>query len=312
MNPIKITVDENNINTLSKSFDELFIGKIIITEIQNTHPYRKIRCDAICDGCGKTVNMYVNSYYIHTKNNGEYLCSECAKKRKEEHLLKLYGVTNVTYIPEVREKARNTNLERYGYVTPSKNEEVAAKRRATNIEKYGVECTLSNEEVWKKRNETCIKRYGTANVLCNRNIFAKALESRIENQNGIFSNGIPTSKQQLHFYDLFGGELNKLIRGYFVDIMFSNSIFFEYNGGGHDLGVKLGYLTREQFEEKERIRDNVLIGLGLKKFCIESQTDILDSDETLLNLKNKAEEALLHTEAVCFCYNMDTKEIKIY
>ena len=312
MNPIKITVNENNINTLSKSFDDLFVGKIIVTEIQNTHPYRKIKCDVICDGCGKIVNIYVNSYYIHTKNNGEYLCSECAKKRKEEHLLKLYGVTNVTYIPEVREKARNTNLERYGYVTPSKNEEVASKRRATNIEKYGVECTLSNEEIRQKRDKTCIEKYGTANVLSNKEIFAKALEKRLKNESGIFSDGVPTSKQQLHFYDLFGGELNKLINGYFVDIMLSNSIFFEYNGGGHDLSVKLGNLTQEQFNNREQERDGVLFGLGLKKFCIESCTDILDSDGILLDLKNKAEEVLLNTSSVCFCYNMDTKETKIY
>lgn len=267
MNLIKIIVDKTNISKLSKDFINLNVGEIITENIYNVRPYRNIRCNVVCDRCGMEVNMYVNSYYIHIKNNGEYLCSKCAQKRKEEHLLQKYGVTNVTYISEVRNKTINTNIEKYGYTTPAKNAEVISKKKQTNINKYGVECTLSNLDVRKKRDDTCIEKYGTANVLENREIFAKALSSRLENEKGLFSDGVPTSKQQKHFYDLYGGELNKNVRGYFVDIMLTDFIFFEYNGSGHDLSVKLGKITREQFNNREYCRDKYLINAGFKNFA---------------------------------------------
>ena len=60
----------------------------------------------------------------------------------------------------VREKIRQTNLEKYGEECVLNIPEVQEKRRKTCLEKYGYECSLKNEEVRQKSRETCREKYG--------------------------------------------------------------------------------------------------------------------------------------------------------
>ena len=58
-----------------------------------------------------------------------------------------------------------------------------------------------------------------------------------------------TSKQQLYIHSLLGGELNYCTGKCFLDIAFlDEKIYLEYDGGGHDLSVKLGNMSKEEFE----------------------------------------------------------------
>lgn len=72
----------------------------------------------------------------------------------------LKGKDNPFAWPEVKEKIRQTNLERYGAVNPQQSPEVRAKTQATNLEKYGVEETLAAPEVREKIAATNEERYG--------------------------------------------------------------------------------------------------------------------------------------------------------
>ena len=85
--------------------------------------------------------------------------------------------------------------------------------------------------------------------------------------------------------DLYSGILNYPISYYNADIYLSNDNFvIEYDGGGHDLNVRLGHLTQNEFNQKEIIRDNIIKRNGYKQMKIISSTDKLPSDDVLLKM----------------------------
>ena len=63
-----------------------------------------------------------------------------------------------------------------------------------------------------------------------------------------------TSRQQLYLHSLYGGELNYPIKYYSADICFPEEKFeIEVDCGGHDLNVKTGRMTQEEFDKREII-----------------------------------------------------------
>lgn len=91
-------------------------------------------------------------------------------------------------------------------------------------------------------------------------------------------------------------------------------IFFEYDGGGHNLRVKFGEITQEEFNRRERERTSFLKKRGLKEFRIidSSKKGNLPSVEKLLDIKKKAFKILNYTENTTYIYNLDNNTETYY
>lgn len=114
----------------------------------------------------------------------------------------------------------------------------------------------------KKTILTCQEKYGVDHPMQDYKIHKKSVEGHINNfgkarKDFIFINGIPISKvQQRICNELQGFELNYLEDGYYYDMFNSKTnLVIEYNGKGHDLQVRLGKITKEEFEKREEIRN---------------------------------------------------------
>lgn len=100
-----------------------------------------------------------------------------------------------------------------------------------------------------------------------------------------------TSRQQLYLHSLFGGELNYPIKYYSADICFPEEKFeIEVDCGGHDLNVKTGKLTQEEFDKREIIRNDLIKKEGYKQMRIISIKDKLPSDTVLLRMLKESRE----------------------
>jgi very-short-patch-repair endonuclease len=98
-------------------------------------------------------------------------------------------------------------------------------------------------------------------------------------------NNAPVSIQQKYIHSLFGGELNYQEGKSSLDIAFPNEkIYVEYDGGGHDLSVKLKSKTQKEFDEKEKRRRYALYRRGWKEIRIISRTDKLPTDIVLCQI----------------------------
>lgn len=134
--------------------------------------------------------------------------------------------------------------------------------------------------MFKKREETHMIRFGTHTLFTTERVRRKARLGKLR------IGGVYASKQQNYIAKITGGKINVLIGMYVVDVLLKNNIIIEYDGGGHDLVVKLGGLTEDQFNERERFRENYLIEKGYKIVRIVSPLDFLPSANKLIELIN--------------------------
>ena len=63
----------------------------------------------------------------------------------------------------VKEKSKQTILERYGVENAFQSEQIKDKIKQTNLEKYGVENVTQTKEVRNKMKKTCLEKYGSEN-----------------------------------------------------------------------------------------------------------------------------------------------------
>lgn len=203
---------------------------------------------------------------------------ECYEKMKQTNMEK-YGVEHVSQTDEVKQKVVQTSLEKYGVPNPLMSKEVQEKVKATNLEKYGVESILVLPEFHEHSRNVDIERYGVYHHLQNPEILAKQKET-------FHKNGTcPTSIQQIYLYNLYGGDMNYPVKHYNVDIYLpDDNLAIEYDGGGHDLNIKLGSLTPDEFNRKEIIRSSVIKHEGYKQMHIISSKDLIPFDTTLLQM----------------------------
>lgn len=237
-----------------------------------------------------------------------YLKTEEYRNRLKEIMQSKYGVSHYSKTQEYKEKWNKTCAEKYGenfrkqfmdkamktfsdktgYDYPSQSPEVREKMIQSCICHYGVENPQLSDEIRSQTEKTCKERYGYFTPLQSPEIKEKI--SKTSYKNGT----IPTSRQQLYVFNLYKSldcstELNYSINHYNADICFpKEKITIEVDFGGHNLSVKTGQITQEEFDKKEIIRNSIIKREGYKSIHIISTSDKLPSDSILLQMLQDA------------------------
>lgn len=133
----------------------------------------KTYCDYCLEDGKKTV---INIPYYRYLKSREIIekdcCKDCISKKTRESNIKVYGVENTFQLDEVKEKSKNTQIEKYGELY-SKTKERKEKIKRTNLEKYGVENPMQSEKIKEKVKNTNLERYGVENVFQSQEIKEK-------------------------------------------------------------------------------------------------------------------------------------------
>ena len=227
------------------------------------------------------------------------MSDESVAKRKNT-LLEKYGVDNPMKSSEIQEKTKKTDLEKYGVPFHIISEEVKEKSNNTVCERYGNRSLMSlSPEVIQKKEETNLQRYGVIHVFQNQDIREKGRKTMYEN--GDLST--PCSTQQKFLHEILGGYLNYPVGPYSLDIYLEEkNIGIEYDGGGHNLGVKIGRITQEQFNIKEEKRQNFFLQNNIPIIRFVSPKDRIPEKEELLCIFQQCEEKIHNGEKIVVIY----------
>ena len=129
----------------------------------------------------------------------------------------------------------------------------------------------------------CLVIYGVDNPMKNKEVSAKVRETLFKNGNA------PKSKQQIYVHQLIGGEINYPYYNASLDVAFpEEKLYVECDFGGHWLSIKLGSLTQDEFDKKQRNRWYSLYRSGWKSVNIISRHDNLPSDQIILEILSYA------------------------
>lgn len=146
--------------------------------------FNQINHAPVCEMCGKPTK-YVN----FNKGYKKFCSRECSEssperiKRTLSTVKTKYEVSNISQIPgvnkkvkdthlkkyggigfaskELAEKTAQTNLERYGDIIPMRTDNIKKKVQQTNLERYGVNWAGASEQIQQKIQQTNLERYGS-------------------------------------------------------------------------------------------------------------------------------------------------------
>lgn len=218
------------------------------------------------------------------ENYGEDVTSpfqiESVKKKIKATCREHLGVDCPLKSDSIKDKIKATNVEKYGSENPFGSKKIQKKIKETMMTNHGVEHALQNKEIQNRMKATCKERYGNENYLASDDFKNKTRD--IWSFNG---HDGPCSRQQKYLANLVNGKINAVVAGYWADIVLENEkIDVEYDGGGHNLCVMRKQCTQEEFDAKEKIREESICKKGYKIIRIISKQDNLPSDEIILNL----------------------------
>lgn len=309
---------------ISKGYTYTKHNDVFLVKVEDLTKSNNNEIQCICDYCGEIVYKR----YGQAIKQEKHCCNKCkglkivetnlkrygvrstaqlkeTQEKYKQTCLKKYGVENAFQNKKIREKYKQTNLNRYGVESHLYLKEMQEKRKQTMENKYGVQYTAQSKELRQKMKQTNLKKYNVEHAMQNKKIKEKQLQTLYENGTA------PCSKQQRYLCELFNGELNYLIDSFLLDIAFINDkLYIEYDGGGHDLQVKLGTITEKEFKQKEIVRGNILKNKGWKVIRIISNKDKLLQNEDLLKLFNHCKNFLLTTNHTWIYIDIDKMTIK--
>ena len=222
-----------------------------------------------CDNCGKDFKKP----YGNLRDKTKHYCKECRMTMIKHTIKEKYNVSCVSKLKIVQDKIKKTNLEKYGCKHPMQNKDVLKKQQMTNKKRYGYITPLLNTQV-------------------NPHTYQKF------------------SYMQKHICELVYGILNYYEHGFYIDVaLVKEHIAIEYDGGGHNLSVKLGSITEEEFKKKEIQRSIILQRNGWKIIRIINTYDKLLLDKDIIAYINISKKYLLTTIHHWIYINFDNQQI---
>ena len=119
----------------------------------------------------------------HIKQNNMRMTDEEKKEKQHQRELKMiehYGVRNPFQLESVKEKIKQTNLEKYGVEYVQQSDFIKQKFKTTCINKYGVDNPAKTKQAKDKMKNTCMERYGVEYSFQSENNKEKSKQTWIE------------------------------------------------------------------------------------------------------------------------------------
>lgn len=285
----KVKIGHQNIKHYKNlGYESINYGDKIEVDITHVPKHSETKVLVECDFCKENIiTMTYDRYNTTMDKSGTCACKDCVPIKTRETVRRKYNVDHVAQLESVKNKKKETCLAR-----------------------YNAECAMQNSDIQKSIRENMMKKYGVE-------YYSQTLELKEKRAQSFYSNGTaPTSRQQLYIYELYNmngeAEINYPISKYNVDICFlKEKLIVEIDFGGHNLEVKFGCVTQDEFDQKEIIRNNIIKRRGYKMMRIISSKDYLPSDEILLQMLSQAKEYFSnYPEHSWIEFNIDTSTVR--
>lgn len=155
--------------------------------------------EAFCPICGKEFKMSPKQLRKHRKGLVVFIgcCNSCSatlralfrgspfsnqevREKSKQTMLEKYGVEHSFQSAQIREKSKKTNLEKYGVENANQSSIVQEKAKKTNLERYGVEYPAQSKEVQEKMENTMMERYGVKHAAQSKEFLEKMQKTTMD------------------------------------------------------------------------------------------------------------------------------------
>lgn len=200
---VKLKVTEKNISRAKIYQENSKISDEIVVPIEKLFFSERVEINVKCDICGKEFMINNVNYNINVRKNKLFGCVDCCKVKKfKDTCIKKYGVENPSYIKNVIEKRKITEIKNWGghhmknqeffkkykennkikngYEMPFNSKEILEKCSKKTKDKYGVDNIFQLEETKNKINQTMFNKYGVYRMFQSKELKEKYITTMIE------------------------------------------------------------------------------------------------------------------------------------
>lgn len=132
----------------------------------------------VCPVCGSKTKFIsiLQGYKTYCSNKCSANSKVVREKTKQTNLEK-YGVDNISKLNSIKDKKKETFKTNYGCEHFMQSKELREKAKQTCLEKYGVEHSAQSKEVQEKVKNTCLKKYGVEHFYQSKEFKEKSKET---------------------------------------------------------------------------------------------------------------------------------------
>lgn len=228
---------------------------------------------------GSTSNYYkmIRAKNKETLSKKDKQYWENIKNKRKETCLERYGVEYNFQSEETKEKARKTCLKRYGVEVSSQSEVVKEKQFNTNYKKYGTKCSLQNKEVAEKARQTLLKNWGVDNI-SKSDYFKNEIVPFIN-----YNAGVDIYYDDYHFDSSWELAYYKYLKENNIEFIFHPKEFFEYEYNGKK------HIYRPDFKVQETF--------------VEIKGDFFFENEKMINPFDRSQDGIFEAKHQCMIKN---------
>ena len=181
--------DENNI-LLTDDYSNKFVNRDTIiegickNECENifSKPFRELlKINGYCKDCSKE-NGKVKIIETNLKKYGEVCClkNKDIRDKIKQTTLQRYKVKHNSQLERINQQKKEKSIEKFGTEYVLQSPEIRNKIKQTNLQKYGCENPHQNEIIKNKHYETNLIKYGVKHNLQCKDFREKVIKTNIE------------------------------------------------------------------------------------------------------------------------------------
>lgn len=275
-------------------------GTTIWVNIDDLSENSHIKVNAICDNCGKPLNVTYQGYKKCEHPDGKRYCNKCASNLITKQVwLDKYGVDCSLRSPEIMEKVKKTNMERYGAENTFASEIIKEKIRQKNLSNLGVEYPMQSPLVQEKSKQTCIDKYGVEYILQSTEIRQRICETLS------MTDKVPTSTQQRQIYNELNSYYDK--EDVIINYPLSNVILdirLDLCGQLFDIEYDCYYWHKDK-QKYDRKRDEFVKSQGYRVLRIKSGHKIPELSQIIEKIEFMISNDYHYSEIVLDDWKLD-------
>jgi hypothetical protein len=163
---VLIKINSRNFNFYKNKIEDIKNNTEYEITIENILPSSHIKINVCCDICNKISKKPYRDYIKSFKKYNYYSCSpKCALSKNKKTNTINFRCDNVFSNEKIKEKIKETNLQKYNVQYPSQSASIRKKIENTNLKNYGVKNALESDIIKNRIKKTNIIKYGTENIL---------------------------------------------------------------------------------------------------------------------------------------------------
>lgn len=150
----KYIIVQDNIKFINILYNHDMLSTYKLSQIVNIIQKNLLYNDIKCPICSKHKSIDRNKFFKTCGSN------ECVNQNTKNTNILKYGVSNVSKIKSIRDKASNTMIEKYGVENIMYSETHKSKLKQTCIKKFGTDNIFKSEQFKTDLKQQNIEKYG--------------------------------------------------------------------------------------------------------------------------------------------------------